>query len=76
MVKNITKNQTEISSHEEINIYLFTSFSNLFKENQKLPEHHIVEYHNTINALKTTEELFSECDRSVSENEILQALSS
>ena len=51
-----------------IMIYLFIFFSDLFKENQKLPEHHIVQYLNTINALKISEEFFYECDRSLSEN--------
>ena len=52
---------------------LFSVFSDLFNENQKLPKHRINHYLYKINAPKITEKLFSDCDR-LSENEFRQAL--
>ena len=53
------KSWFKISSHKEMNDDFFQFFSDLFKENQKLPKRYIVQYLNAINPPLITEEVFS-----------------
>ena len=75
-VRSILKNKIEVKSQSEINNELYKFYKNLFKENLNTSKEAISSFLENINLPTLTNEQALECERIISETELLKALKS
>ena len=76
-IRNILKDNIEINNQKGINKELYLYYKNLFNERQHLSEHDINNFLNTVsNFPQLSTEQSLECEKNISEKELLEALKS
>ena len=76
-IRNILLGNTEVDDQKYINNELYSYYKNLFNERQHLSEHDINNFLNTVsNFPQLSTEQSLECEKNISEKELLEALKS